>query len=341
MRHVESRKGRSGFTLIELLVVVAIIALLISILLPSLARARELAKRTACAANMSGMGKGLHTYANDGNQGMPISAYSTVGMAADGKTGAVTYVRAIGSKRGMYNDPSWGEIKYPDTTVAGHDNGKLISTVRNLWTLVRSGGSTPASFICPSCDDAKNDEDSPQAYWDFGKGDNTTEAIPGGPVAQAPDKNWAQISYGYQVPYGMYGKPSGEGDQRMVLAADKGPFGAIADGLKAQDSQFANWWNGLLVTSSPDDWRKFNSPNHGGQNDGDGQNVLFADSHAEWTNKPLAGPALDNIYTQWATPTGVGPNDRAKGFAPGSTTTAPFGGPTLTPYANTDGLIYP
>ncbi len=65
-------RKKNGFTLIELLVVIAIISLLVSILVPSLTKAKELAKIAACSSNYRGMGIGIGFYANDNNGYFPV-----------------------------------------------------------------------------------------------------------------------------------------------------------------------------------------------------------------------------------------------------------------------------
>lgn len=66
-----------AFTLIELLVVVAIIAVLVAILLPSLSGAREQAKKTACASNLRQIGVSIAAYGNEYNSYLPYF-YGTV-----------------------------------------------------------------------------------------------------------------------------------------------------------------------------------------------------------------------------------------------------------------------
>lgn len=66
---------KKAFTLIELLVVIAIIALLVSILLPSLNRAKGLAKKTVCLAHIKGIGLCAMMYADANNDFLPSAKY--------------------------------------------------------------------------------------------------------------------------------------------------------------------------------------------------------------------------------------------------------------------------
>lgn len=69
--------GRPAFTLIDLLVSITVIAVLISIMLPSISGVRELTRRVICASNTRQIGLGLAMYADDYAGSLPYSEYST------------------------------------------------------------------------------------------------------------------------------------------------------------------------------------------------------------------------------------------------------------------------
>ncbi len=187
------RKKVRGFTLIELLVVVAIIALLISILLPSLSRARELAKRVVCRANLRGFGQSSKIYANEENEAWPTPTFDE---SLIGNGTGVLYIEELGND--ILNPPDRATMS--DNAA----NGVGMSTTRAFWILIRAGEMVPKAFICPSSGGLPDDTEEVNRYYDFMRANN--------------------VSYGYQVPFGPFDTRASENvDARMAMAADRGP----------------------------------------------------------------------------------------------------------------------
>ncbi|MBI9017642.1 MAG: type II secretion system protein [Phycisphaerae bacterium] len=74
---------RRAFTLIELLVVISIIALLVSILMPALSKARLTAKMTVCKSNQRQLVMGLNLYASENSDRLPESPSRRLGRIGD------------------------------------------------------------------------------------------------------------------------------------------------------------------------------------------------------------------------------------------------------------------
>lgn len=98
----------SGFTLVELLVVIGIIALLISILLPSLARAREQSRMTKCISNQREVSKGAATFQNDHRGRVQLVA----SHAASGGSGQ-SAVDTVDPTRTLFEYYDYPEEEYP------------------------------------------------------------------------------------------------------------------------------------------------------------------------------------------------------------------------------------
>lgn len=301
MRYSQHNRAKAGFTLIELLVVVAIIALLISILLPSLARAREQSKRSVCGANVKGIAFACLAYAEDNKSGLPNYEQPV--------NASVTHV---GNQRLL----SWLGLSTGNPPVLTTDPE---SNSRAYFGLMLGKGSAhPKLFLCPSALGTVGHK------YDKADAAKVNPAKIGGTYVTTPVYDFNGFGQGREMvnfSYSFHNSVTVRGgggcrttniqDPRKAIIADRNPYcnGVIPDknapdqaGTYQYDSSDtgpeapAHTFTLAKPGSSAfniNAYRDTNSRNHKKE----GQNVGFLDGHAKWFRHPFVGADDDFLWT--------------------------------------------
>ena len=289
---------KRGFTLIELLVVISIIALLIALLLPALARAKELANTIACASNERQIALATIMWSHEHEGFAPGSALA--GALEDGNPNTAGIGQYLWGDITIYRHGMAGTPQSPNNPVSGFDGWPWALFVNRGQSLLVTHGyiSNPYAFICPSSNLWAPGFMSAQLPWlydSFGYVDyrfnlsivgDATSAIFGPANADNPtlydntnyypyNNGWGPIPNNPSVPYEC---------PRIDVASNPGETMLLEDGVSTLDF-CSSIWPLPTTLSIPDATAKFGQIGNAVHNNFKDMNVTFLDGHAETVQK--------------------------------------------------------
>ena len=190
----------TGFTLIELLVVVAIIALLISILLPSLTCARSQGRSAKCGALMRQLGTAMAGYFSENNDWIP-GVNTTGANFAIGYNTSTDPVGFLRTQAQVVQRYDWMSPCLRYSTALGNNRAERFQTLVNYYQCPSNVGESSAMYY----------SSSPPDLADFTTTQNNTTA-------------WSPISYLMPAYFQFWG----QGDATVFWANARGtPVGAM------------------------------------------------------------------------------------------------------------------